>query len=82
MSDKNLLGKAASIVEGHVNEVLNRNAELFDRRIKICLDCEKYTVRRTAKFVGPWCSSNKGGCGCRLNAKLRVENEKCPDDKW
>lgn len=71
-----------NIVKGHVNEVLGNNTDLYLERIKVCLGCELYTVRKSAKFAGPWCNAKEGGCGCRLNAKLRVLNEQCPQGKW
>lgn len=78
----NVIKQAGDIIKGHVNEALGFNEELFTSRMKICNECPLKTIRKTAKYFGPWCNSKMGGCGCRLNAKLRVADGYCPEGKW
>lgn len=48
----------------------NKNNTLARERLKVCVECPKMS-----KGV---CTS----CGCVLQAKARIEEEECPDDKW
>ena len=85
------------IVQGHVNEALNRETDLYTRRIEICKNCPLFTNK---KVVGYVCDSKKyynpeteesgefpqkgfiNGCGCRLEAKARLKNAKCVLGRW
>lgn len=85
-----------NIVKGHINELLNKQQDLYEQRMKICKECPLITKTT----VGPICDTRKCidgnetynrknkspnaicGCGCRLNAKLRLEDEKCVLNKW
>ena len=85
-----------NIVEGHINEFMGNEEELFKKRIAICKLCPLY--KHTP--LGPICNSNlylnpitdeyvsyekEGyirGCGCRLNAKTRLIDSECPSGKW
>ena len=42
-----------SIIEGHLNEAFNKNVDIFNDRIKICVDCDLYTIKYGLAFVGP-----------------------------
>ncbi len=85
------------IIEGHINEILNRFADLSTQRMEICKKCPLYKM--TA--VGPLCANNyldketgevfdkpqEGknlvkGCLCRLNAKTKTPSAKCPARYW
>lgn len=85
------------IINGHVNELFNKEQELYEKRMKICNTCE---LKVDDRILGPVCSRNKwvnfitgeisevqkdgfyNGCGCRLKAKLRVREASCPNNKW
>lgn len=86
------------IVEGHVNELINKNEDLSEMRMKICKACPLY---KDDLFAGPMCNNKlylnttnltdvsreprigyQKGCGCRLNAKTRLEHRHCPVKKW
>lgn len=85
------------IVQGHVNEALNKEKDLYTRRIEICKNCPLFTNK---KVVGYVCDSKKyynpetdelgefpqkgfiNGCGCRLEAKTRLKSAKCVLGKW
>jgi len=43
----------------------------------VCKDCEFNNTPNAVSF-----SSRCKECGCVLEAKSRVENGKCPRDKW
>lgn len=86
-----------NIIEGHVNEALGRNQELYDERMAICKDCGLYKDTP----MGPICNPKlyisvedkntiseiprigfKRGCSCRLSSKCRVKFAKCIVEKW
>lgn len=83
------------IVKGHVNEVLKRNTELSQQRLKICNKCPLLSsklggVCNNKLYLNPKTNDvslepKEGyfkGCSCRVNAKTRLPNAKCPAGKW
>ncbi len=88
---------AVNIVTGTINNLLNREEELFNERIKICRQCK---LLRKDSFFGEICNSRlwlnpttneisyiptegyTKGCGCILSSKTRVKQEVCPARKW
>ena len=84
-----------NIVEGHVNELLNRNKNISEIRMKICKVCPIFQNK-----LGGICNSNLWlnpitndvsfpkkdgyirGCGCRLQAKTTLIDEQCEAHKW
>ena len=86
-----------NIISGHVNEALGFNQDLYEKRIAICKKCPLYTKHKIiGEYCSPQLYLNpetndisfkykhgyKHGCGCRLDAKTRLKNEKCPVGKW
>jgi hypothetical protein len=85
------------IVKGTVNNILNKEVDLYNERIKICKECKLYLA---TGIVGPICNPNlylntktneisktakigfKRGCGCLLASKTRVKETKCLLNKW
>ena len=85
------------IIEGHLNELFNREEDLSKKRIKICKSCPLYKID---SVLGELCNSKlylnpetnqtstyprKGyynGCGCLLNRKIKIIGGKCPINKW
>lgn len=83
------------IVEGTVNNILNRNEDLSIERKKICYECPIFS-----RNLGGQCDHNlwlnpdtndvslvekEGyfkGCGCIINSKTRAKSAKCPAGKW
>lgn len=63
------------IISGQVKRLTGANQELFEQRYSICLQCPNRKIR---KGYGYYC----GLCGCQLEAKLRVEQDICPDERW
>lgn len=86
----------SDIVKGHLNELLNRGEDLFTARMKVCKACPLFKVGPLGPICNPELYLNpvtnevnhiggKGftrGCACRLNAKTRLEDAHCPNDKW
>lgn len=87
----------SKIVEGHVKELLGKEQTLYEKRLSICNRCKLKTKDRILGNVcskSKWLNletnevSNTrkdgfyNGCGCRLNAKLRIEEASCPLKKW
>lgn len=83
------------ILNGHVNEILNNNEDLFNERMKICRRCPLYIATKLGPMCNNklWIDKNSNiskeekkdyvrGCGCRLDAKLRVPHAKCIINKW
>jgi len=60
---------------------LNKNPEV---RMNICMKCECFHNRRCSRDL---CKEDKargikGGCGCYLDAKTKLEAATCPKGKW
>ena len=86
-----------AIIKGHTKEVFNREKSLFETRMKICNECELMTHDKILGNIcnrKKWLNIKTGevsdtkkdgffnGCGCRLNAKLRIKEAECPINKW
>lgn len=85
------------IVKGTVNNILDKEKDLFTERMKICKKCKLFLADG---LVGPRCNSSlylnpetdevskipklgfKKGCGCILSSKTRVKETSCPLKKW
>lgn len=83
------------IIKGHINEALNLNKDISQGRIQICLSCPLYSPKLGGICNSKlWLNPETGdvstekkdgyinGCSCRIKAKTRLTNEKCPADKW
>ena len=71
---KSLMHKGRNIAIGWTNMLLGKEKELAEKRIQICLLCDKkYRVSRIL-----WCSI----CKCLIPAKVRMPDEHCPKGKW
>ena len=85
------------IIEGHYNNLIDKNRDLLEKRIKICRNCKLYTVDNIFGevcnkylFLNPVTNETsevakpgfKHGCGCILVAKARLVDEECPIKKW
>jgi hypothetical protein len=85
------------IIEGHLKELFNKEEELSEKRLKICKVCPLYKndsllgeICNSKLYFNP--EINKisnyprqgyyNGCGCRIQAKSRLINAKCPLNKW
>ena len=62
------------IAQGFYNNLMNKEDELYQKRIAICRNCN---LIRIDKIFGEECSS----CGCILRSKCRVVDAKCPEGK-
>lgn len=84
-----------SIIKGHINEALNLNKDISKERTKICYSCSLYSdnlggMCNNKLWMNPLTGDvstyekegYKRGCGCRINAKTRLPNAKCPLGKW
>lgn len=89
------MSQIGDILEGHLNELLNKKEELSARRLTICIACP--IAKQTT--VGLMCDSSKWinknnevalepregfvhGCGCRMSAKTTLEQASCVAGKW
>lgn len=83
------------IIRGTVNEVLNINEDISKNRLQICYICPLYSSQLGGTCNNRlWLNVNTGdvsttkkpgyacGCGCRLTAKTRLPQAKCPIGKW
>ena len=64
-----------NIIKGNFNRLFNRKESLFEYRYRMCRHCFH---KETIESLGEVC----GICGCPLQSKLRVEDEKCDLEKW
>lgn len=83
------------IIKGHINEVLDLNKDISQGRVAICKRCPLYSDRlggtcndrlwlnvETGDVSITKKEGYKNGCGCRLSAKTRLVNARCPLGKW
>ena len=83
------------IIQGHINEVFNLQETLSKNRLQICYKCPLYSPKFGGICNSKlWLNPNTGdvstekkegyinGCSCRLQAKTRLTNAKCPVGKW
>lgn len=69
---KSLSNTFRQVINGVDHYFKDENGELFVERYKHCLTCPDATVHKL------FC----GHCKCILQAKLRLEEERCPIGKW
>lgn len=87
--------EVGKVVQGHINEVLGLNKDIKNIRLNICKKCPLYTPRFGGMCNNKlWYNVSLGdvsitykdgyirGCGCRLQAKTTLVDEKCPAGKW
>lgn len=66
--------KVRNIIIGWSLKLFGLEADLANIRLTICETCPS----RVKTSLGDAC----GECGCILDAKARVEDEKCDLDRW
>lgn len=78
------------IINGHINEISDKNSDISEARMNICKQCPlfKETVfgplcnnrlymNSNGEISGIEKPGYKKGCGCRLNAKTRLDRAVC-----
>ncbi len=84
------------ILKGHVNEIMKSEEELYQERISICKECPLFKETSLGPICNSnlYLDNNTGtvytnsgdnrtrGCGCRLNAKTRLPDSRCPVGSW
>lgn len=85
------------ILEGHKNNILNKNEDIYNERMKVCRSCKLYkddiifgAVCNKKLYLNPETNETSTtekegftrGCGCSLSAKTRVSEARCPVNKW
>lgn len=86
------MGQVKDIINGHVNEALGRNQDLFEKRMAICKKCGLYKETPAGPICNPKLYISKEdkttisttqkigfirGCSCRLSSKTRVNGARC-----
>lgn len=87
-----------NIIVGHVKELTNDNDELHEKRMAICRACPLFILTAVGPMCNhnryydedtdeTYATQNDEesrirGCGCRLNAKTRLEDAICPRKLW
>lgn len=67
--------KIPNIIVGTWNNIFDKNKELYNTRFKICKDCEHLDTLSNKIHI---CDQ----CGCVMESKTRVLDEKCVIGKW
>ena len=86
------------IIKGHMKEFTNDNDELAQERLAKCKTCPLFLLTPVGPICNPnrYYDNDKEqayayqndevtrikGCGCRLNAKTRLEDATCPRKLW
>jgi len=68
-----MFGQGNQIAQGFYNSLANKRTDLYTYRIAICRECPKIYKG----VLGEICSI----CGCVLQAKCRVPEANCPENK-
>jgi hypothetical protein len=70
-------------------EVSEENKELAKKRMSICVECKHAKEMWLKKFIDGALKNDVVGsgigcgvCGCPVNEKALVIDEKCPEDRW
>ena len=70
-----MVRKIINIFKGWYYKAFNKNEQLARKRIAICKKCKSLVH---IDMLGDICNE----CGCILDAKARVIDEKCELNKW
>lgn len=83
------------IIEGHINEAANINKNISAVRMEVCKKCPLFKLSTLGPICNNklymdsegHTSTNplpgyKKGCGCRLNAKTRLDRAVCAHGRW
>lgn len=72
---------ALNIIKGGISSFRNINEGLKEDRIKnACSKC--YAYHNENNQPTGWCSSKRNGCGCKMDWKARLEDQKCVAGIW
>jgi hypothetical protein len=70
-------------------EVSEKNKELAKKRVEICIECPHAKEQWLKKFIDGMLQNDVKGsgigcgkCGCPVNEKALVIEEKCPIGRW
>jgi len=89
-----MINKLKRIVEGwskklHVSSINKEQQVLALQRMHICMRCPHAQEQWMTKLIDGILKNDELGsgigcrvCGCPLQAKVLVEKEKCPIEKW
>ena len=70
-----ILKKVWNIIKGWFYKIFKKKQDLATTRLEICKSCES---KMKMDVLGDVCAE----CGCVLDAKARVSDEKCELNKW
>lgn len=86
--------QVGQIAQGWTNDLLKREQELFESRMKICKECPLYNentdrcdvsrcinIKTNEMALGPG-KDIVCGCNCYMNKKTRVPSSHCVMKKW
>ena len=75
MYRRKMVKKIKHIIKGWYYKLRGFNFELMEQRMEQCRECSEilYLTKNITQ-----CNS----CGCFLDAKTRVEDERCPNGLW
>lgn len=69
-----MIKKIWNILMGWYYKIFNKKNNLAKQRMLICKECHHKTLFLNQEICNL--------CGCVLDAKVRVENEQCYENKW
>jgi hypothetical protein len=73
------LNKAKNIVKGISNAVIGYTTDTSSKRLETCKKCnDKKIIASFGKKNVYICKH----CSCLIEAKVTIDNEKCPLNKW
>ena len=66
--------KILLIIKGNFNYIISNFSYKSKKRVVICNNCEKLELISKIKVCGV--------CGCIIKAKVTIQSEQCPLNKW
>lgn len=75
---KAIFTKPLIIIKGTFNNIFNKHQDLASKRLKICMNCE-YRVDIPVRHINQHVCAQ---CGCVLESKTTIADEKCEMNKW
>jgi hypothetical protein len=68
----------ANGARGLVKAAFTPKSEMSEQRMSICRSCP-FGLYETESGL---CNKEKGGCGCYMPGKVKLDNEHCPKGLW
>ena len=73
------LNKAKNIIKGISNAVIGYTTDTSSKRLEMCKKCNDNKIIASFGKKNVYICKH---CSCLIEAKVTIDNEKCPLNKW